>query len=157
MLSLDDDPQGRALKMFSREVMAMQSLNHKHIIKLHSWNESDVHVDEFEKAHPVAYIGQEAALGGELGDYIRYSGAFDEATCRYVFHQLLQGVHHIHSKGYAHRDLKPDNLIFDDKFDLKIADFGLAASLHGDGDGLYRECVGTPAYMAPEIIHGHPW
>ena len=45
----------------------------------------------------------------------------------------------------------------DKNFDLKIADFGLAAPLVGDGDGRYREAVGTPTFMAPEIIRQHPW
>ena len=65
-------------------------------------------------------------------DYINDFGALDEDTCRYLFRQLLQGLRHIHSQGLAHRDIKPDNILLDDKGNLKIADFGLAAELPGN-------------------------
>ena len=64
----------------------------------------------------------------------------------------------MHSRGFSHRDLKPQNILFDSKGNLKIADLGFAAPLSGThGQGLYHEKVGTPAFMAPEIIHEIPY
>jgi serine/threonine protein kinase len=66
---------------------------------------------------------------------------------------MLQGVHYIHSKGFSHRDLKPENILLNKIYDIKIVDFGFACPLEGrDGSGTNRSQIGTPGYMAPEIL-----
>lgn len=107
---------------------------------------------------PVAYIVQELITGGELFDYVANSGPFDEAICKYFFRQILQGVNYIHSKGFSHRDLKPENILLDKMYDIKIVDFGFACPLEGrDGSGTNRSVIGTPGYMAPEILQKQPY
>ena len=96
--------------------------------------------------------------GGELFDYIANTGAFDESVCKFYFKQMLQGIHYIHSKGFSHRDLKPENILLDKNFNIKIVDFGFACPLEGrDGSGINRSQIGTPGYMAPEIIAKMPY
>ena len=64
-------------------------------------------------------------------------------------------MEYLHSAGYAHRDIKPQNLLLDHNFNLKIIDFGVATLLRGwDESGVLRARVGTPAYMAPELLNG---
>ena len=59
----------------------------------------------------------------------------------------------MHSQGFAHRDLKPDNILYSDDFTLKIADFGFAGPLAGiDNKGYMRTILGTKPYMAPELF-----
>ena len=61
----------------------------------------------------------------------------------------------MHEKGYAHRDLKPENILLDQSFDIKFIDFGFAAYLRGqDRSGYLQARVGTPMFMAPEIVEG---
>ena len=72
---------------------------------------------------------------------------------------MLQAVHYIHSKGFSHRDLKPENILLDSNYDLKLVDFGFACPLEGrDGPpGTNSTKIGTPGYMAPEIMSGKPY
>ena len=96
--------------------------------------------------------------GGELFDYVANTGPFQEPVCKYYFKQILQGVHYIHSKGFAHRDLKVENILLDCNYDIKIVDFGFACPLEGrDGTGTNRTRVGTLGYMAPEIMAKKPY
>lgn len=96
--------------------------------------------------------------GGELFDYVANSGPFSEPIAKYYFKQILKGVHYIHSKGFSHRDLKPENILLDKNYDVKIVDFGFACALEGrDGSGTNQSQIGTPGYMAPEILARQPY
>ena len=101
------------------------------------------------------YILLELADGGSLWDHITFTGRLEERVARYYFRQLIEGLNYLHSAGYAHRDLKPQNLLLDHKFNLKIADFGFSALAQGkDCTGLLDEQLGSIAYIAPEIHLG---
>lgn len=70
-----------------------------------------------------------------------------------IMHKLLQAVNHLHSLGVCHRDLKPENILFDnndEESDIKLIDFGLAGKSAADGD--MTTLVGTPYYVAPEVL-----
>ena len=83
------------------------------------------------------------------------TGAFSEKICRYFFKQMIMGLHYLHSQGLCHRDLKPENILLDKEFNVKIVDFGFAAPLAGrTGTGFNCTKLGSPMYMAPEILYG---
>nr|GMD54367.1 CBL-interacting serine/threonine-protein kinase 14-like [Ipomoea batatas] len=90
--------------------------------------------------------------GGELFGKVA-KGRFSEDLSRKYFQQLISAVGYCHSRGVYHRDLKPKNLLLDEKWDLKVTDFGLdAVKDQVRPDGRLHTLCGTPAYVAPEIL-----
>ena len=75
-----------------------------------------------------------------------------------MFKELLTGINSIHTAGYAHRDLKLENIGLDQDYNPKIIDLGLAQSLGGpNGTGWMEDFCGTPGcYMAPEVVLAKP-
>ena len=155
-----DNPQfnGKAFKLLKEEVAATTQLDHNNVVKYFEFKERSVMTKSNGTSVEVAYIAQEMISGGELFDYVANSGPFKEDVCKYFFKQMLQGIHYIHSKGFSHRDLKPENILLDKMYDVKIVDFGFACPLEGrDGSGTNRSLIGTPGYMAPEILAKQPY
>lgn len=78
--------------------------------------------------------------------------------CRYFFKQILDGMDAIHNGGYCHRDLKCENILLDKDYNIKIADFGFAAPVHGkEKSGFLRTYLGSYEYMAPELHQKKPY
>lgn len=72
-----------------------------------------------------------------------------ESQAFLFFLQIFKGLIFLHSHGICHRDLKPDNILFEDETRLKIADFSLAQNFEKHE---MKESCGTPGYMAPEVF-----
>ena len=108
--------------------------------------------DYFEDDENV-YIILELCENKSLLDYLEHRGGkLSEIEVKCFIFQLLQGLKCLHNKMVIHRDLKPNNLLLDSKYELKIGDFGLIAQLNNnDKEGIKGEC-GTYNYMAPEIF-----
>jgi hypothetical protein len=100
-------------------------------------------------------IAMEFCSGGEVFARVARSGRLPEREARRLWRQLVAGVGACHEQGVCHRDLKLENALLDDSADpptLKIADFGYSKSLAA-AESDPRSRVGTPAYIAPEILH----
>ncbi|KAF9624850.1 hypothetical protein IFM89_015404 [Coptis chinensis] len=97
-------------------------------------------------------IVMEYAAGGELFDRMCTAGRFSEDEARYFFQQLISGVSYCHYMEICHRDLKLENTLLDGNTTprLKICDFGYSKSgiLHSRP----HSTVGTPGYIAPEVL-----
>ncbi|XP_028409218.1 cGMP-dependent protein kinase 1-like isoform X2 [Dendronephthya gigantea] len=102
------------------------------------------------KDNKYLYMLLETCLGGELWTVLRDKSCFDDGTCRFYVACVLEAFSYLHSKGIVYRDLKPENLLLDDKGYCKLVDFGFAKKI-GFGRKTWTFC-GTPEYVAPEII-----
>ncbi|KAK9930443.1 hypothetical protein M0R45_027480 [Rubus argutus] len=96
-------------------------------------------------------IVMEYAAGGELFGRICNAGRFSENEARFFFQQLISGVSYCHSMQICHRDLKLENTLLDGSTAprVKICDFGYSKSLLQSQP---KSTVGTPAYIAPEVL-----
>jgi len=99
------------------------------------------------------YMVIELVIGGELFSHLRKAGRFSNETTRVFAGQIVLALQHLHSQDIVYRDLKPENLLLDEKGYIKITDFGFAKEV---ADRTWTLC-GTPEYLAPEIIQskGH--
>jgi serine/threonine protein kinase len=95
------------------------------------------------------YFLLEAALGGELfTTYERLRLYGSERHARFYVGCVTEALAHLHERHVIYRDLKPENLLLDSRGYCKLTDMGLAKVTHGQTYTL----VGTPDYMAPEVI-----
>jgi len=134
----------RTFEEMLREVEIMKRLDHPNIIKVLQTIDTE---NNF-------YIIMEYASNGDLFRRLD-AGRMDEKEALERFKQILSAVNYCHvQKNIMHRDLKPDNVLFDSQNNIKIADFGLSEEFI-PGEKLNTFCVGTPEYMAPEVFQGH--
>ena len=109
---------------------------------------------------PITYtfpnmIAYELAENGNLFDYLRVGGALPHSIANAYSLQLIKLVSELHKRGVCHRDLKLENLVLDQTWNLKLIDFGLACPLTGTNQRGFchrGEKVGTEGYMAPEVL-----
>ncbi|ESR36317.1 hypothetical protein CICLE_v10028703mg [Citrus x clementina] len=125
-----------------REIINHRSLRHPNIVRFKEVILTPTHLA----------IVMEYASGGELFERICNAGRFSEDEARFFFQQLISGVSFCHSMQVCHRDLKLENTLLDGSPAprLKICDFGYSKSsvLHSQP----KSTVGTPAYIAPEVL-----
>jgi len=96
------------------------------------------------------YLLLDVCLGGELFTILRKRRYFNEKTSRFYTACVVEAFGYMHSLNVIYRDLKPENLVLDEKGFLKVTDFGFAKQIV---DQTYTLC-GTPEYFAPEIVTG---
>ncbi|XP_037039597.1 testis-specific serine/threonine-protein kinase 3-like [Bradysia coprophila] len=135
-------------KFLHREIDVVRGLNHRNIIRYYR---------SIETTHRI-YIIMEYARNGSLLDMIRRESYFSEVKARHVYRQLFDALEYIHSRGIVHRDIKCENILFDDNNVLKIIDFGFASCYYRGSRGAMSETYcGSRAYCCPELLKQKPY
>lgn len=128
---------------FVAEAQMVASLEHPHIVPVYDFVESD----------GSRYLIMERC-SGSVGDRFKEEGIVTDEACAAVL-ACLAALHFAHEKGLLHRDVKPENLMYDTKGVVKLGDFGIARDLGVEtrrtATGMI---IGTPAYMSPEQCRG---
>ena len=138
--------------LMEQELDVLQKTDHPHIVRVFELLHDDVNF----------YIVTELVTGGELYDHIIKVKRLKERQAADVIRQLLLALNYMHQQNIAHRDIKPENILLapeenDDpeKLNLKLTDFGFAVYYRPES-GL-RQVLGSPLYMAPEIVRQSPY
>ncbi|KFM13100.1 Citron Rho-interacting kinase, partial [Aptenodytes forsteri] len=101
------------------------------------------------------YLVMEYQPGGDLLSLLnRYEDQLDENMVQFYLAELVLAIHSVHQMGYVHRDIKPENVLIDRTGHIKLVDFGSAAKMTVNKMVSAKLPVGTPDYMAPEMLTG---
>jgi urea transport system substrate-binding protein len=135
---------------FLREARAAASLNHEHIVTIYQVGQDN----------DVPYLAMELMRGESLESRLMRDGWLPVAEALDIARQAAEGLAVAQESGLIHRDVKPDNLWLESGMSgpvgrVKLLDFGLARPADGSS-GLTApgQVVGTPGYMAPEVVYG---
>ena len=136
---------GESLKLLITEISIMKTSHHPNIV---DYVESYIVEDQL-------WVVMEFMGGGCLTEVLEQFDAvkMTEAQMAYASRETLKALIYIHSLHRIHRDIKSDNILLGDNGSVKIADFGYAAQLT-QKQQKRNTVVGTPYWMAPELIRG---
>ena len=144
VLSYRADSQG-ALQRFRREAQAVASLDHPNILPIYEVSESE---------DGLPFFSMKFAEKGSLQENAA-SLRNEPRKCLQLMAKVARAVEYAHSRGVLHRDIKPGNILLNDRGEPLVSDFGLAKLLDGKND-LTRSLTtfGTAGFIAPEQADG---
>ncbi|KAJ0262654.1 Protein kinase superfamily protein [Hirschfeldia incana] len=135
-----------SVKFMAREIVVMRKLDHPNVLKL----EGLITASASSSLYLVFEYMDHDLLGLASIPGIKFS----ESQVKCYMKQLLNGLHHCHSRGVLHRDIKGSNLLIDSNGVLKIADFGLATFFDPRNNAPLTSRVVTLWYRPPELLLG---
>jgi len=130
---------------FKREIKTIAALEHPAIVPVYDVGEED----------GMPYFVMRYMTGGSLSNWIN-KGKFSLGDAARIIERVSSALAYAHKKGVIHRDLKPDNILFDQNGDPFISDFGVAKFGTSTTNLTGGAVIGTPAYMSPEQAQGDP-
>lgn len=123
------------------EARILRELSHKNIIK----------IDSLYKHADKVYLILEYFDAPNLSEVMREKkGSFEEAIVCKIVKQLVEALAHCHQRGIYHLDVKPENILVNENWKIKLIDFAFSVKMI-DQSKIKKYC-GTPTYMAPEIL-----
>jgi len=137
-----------------KEVEVLQRLEHPGVVQLAPVSDGKIRFKEraVEIVGSPWYFGMECLSGESLEKYIRTVGPLTLGETAAIAHQVGMALVHVHERGFAHNDVKPDNILFrralkvGERLEPVLIDFGVAAKL------VRQQLDGSVVYMAPERL-----
>ncbi len=127
---------------FRREALAASRLRHPNIVTIIAFGEDK----------GLRYIAMEYVAGKSLLEVLRHDpqGSIDPVAAARIILGIARALEHCHELGIIHRDIKPHNVLLDDRGEPRLVDFGLAKDIDLDSISQAGSIAGTPHYMSPE-------
>ncbi len=133
------------VERFEREGQTIASIDHPNVVK----------VLEFGKVDAIPFMALEWVEGGTLADRLM-DGPLQQNDLHKIAKEILTGLKAVHDAGMVHRDLKPDNILLGADGHVRLADFSLAGFSGRSKMTEHGTVLGSPAYMAPELLDAAP-
>jgi len=138
------DTEETAIASQNKEFEVLREIDHPHILRVYQMYEDDL----------ACYIVTELLEGGELYEQIYEQDFFEESHAKSIAFQIVTALSALHAANVVHRDIKPENILLHSQHGeplIKICDFGFACKQPKEG---MKEAIGTPYYVAPEVLSG---
>lgn len=147
---------------FVREARALSQVQHPHVVPLHAFGQAGDHL----------YMSMAYVLGESISEALDAARREDECRVGFWFQRIgtdgrranvaaclvaqaiADALDDLHSVGIVHRDVKPANIVVDAKGRPVLVDFGLACDRDAESIGPRDGAIGTPRYLAPELLSG---
>ncbi|KAF8400453.1 hypothetical protein HHK36_013751 [Tetracentron sinense] len=149
---LDFERNNSDLSNISREAHTMILVDHPNVLKSHCSFVSDHNL----------WVVMPFMAGGSCLHILKaaYPDGFEEVVIATILREVLKGLEYLHHHGHIHRDVKSGNILVGANGAIKLGDFGVSACLYDSGDRqrMRNTFVGTPCWMAPEVmeqLHGY--
>mmetsp|Transcript_17832 Transcript_17832/g.20341 ORF Transcript_17832/g.20341 Transcript_17832/m.20341 type:complete len:310 (-) Transcript_17832:218-1147(-) len=160
-----DSDEKKVIKVYNSNIKAsiaeseaqlLMSLDHPRIVSAFGYYpkvklpiSEDTYLIGGEDQH-VKALALEYVSNGELLTLIQSFGRLPEKIAKTYFLQLLDAIEYLHEKNICHLDIKPDNILLDEKYNIKLADFGVAAQI--PKNCTVKGVTGTSIYHSPEML-----
>lgn len=138
------EANARFVEQFQAEARSAAALNHPNVVTVYDVGEDGGH----------HYLSMEYMTRGCLEQRVTELGPLPWREVLDILRDAAAGLVFAESKGIVHRDIKPANLMQNESGTTKIADLGLAVRAEGDESVVGGRLVGTPHFLAPELVRG---
>ncbi|KAJ3446249.1 serine/threonine-protein kinase tnni3k-related [Anaeramoeba flamelloides] len=132
------------INSFMQEFLVLCSLRNPNILTFYG---------ACTETQPLLFV-TEYCNGGDLYTKLQKNIKISKKKKIQIALQISRGVHYLHSNNLVHRDLKSPNILLDHQSNIKIIDFGLAKTINSSRNVQNNTIVGTPRWMAPELLRG---
>uniref|UniRef100_A0A7S3YUC4 Protein kinase domain-containing protein n=1 Tax=Lotharella globosa TaxID=91324 RepID=A0A7S3YUC4_9EUKA len=136
-----------------KELGIMRSMSHENVVRVYSAFVNSFGPDNQQELWIVMPLLAVGSCSSVLREF-HQNGIKDPRILATILYKVLQALAYFHKDGQIHRDVKAGNILLSEQGEVQLADFGVSANTieHGSQVGLRKTFVGTPCWMAPEVM-----